>query len=436
MAPLSKCFLSLALVAGTTITSWSIPSAALAREKQSTWKIPVFYVTDRQPLNNTFGPRRIFENHTVARVESGIVDVCVQENTNKPMTDWQTNAIRTAAPSMEEPKLTKFKGESTADLITEFDASLTDALKRSGKKEVFVFVHGFNNSFNVAAANAGQLAYYTGCPVVLYSWPSASKLYRYSVDECNNEWSQEHFNQFIEHMQQFKKAQDIHLNLVAHSMGNRLFVRAVPVFSGKGIFTDIYMVNPDFDAQTFIHYLSRFIPSTGIVAGVHAQLLISRKDNALSAAEALFGGYTRLGQGVDSTLSALTNPQLFTSIWSHPTNDQHKPSDQNNSSDQNNANASIVSSIKKAFRIFDVTALDHGVIGHKVPHEFIAWMHYRNQAPPGFEIKMEKSKGGNKLTNFFARKLKEDLGNTAGDIGIITKTAPAKNVAQASSTSN
>lgn len=397
--------------------------AATARDNKTTWKVPVFYVTDRQQQNNTFGARRIFENDTVSGMHSGIVEICIEENGNTKDATWQKKPVRQSVKSIETPKLIEFPGQSVTDLNDKFDSALVDAINQSEKKEIFVFVHGFNNSFNVAAANAAQLAFHTGCPVILYSWPSAAKLYRYSVDECNNEWSQEHFNQFLEHLLQFKQAQNLNLNIVAHSMGNRLFVRAVPVFSGKGIFKDIYMVNPDFDAQTFIHYLSRFMPSAGIVSGVHAQLLISRKDNALSAAEALFGGYTRLGQGVDSTLSAITSPQLFKNIWSHPNSAQNK------STHQQNADPAIVASIQKAFRIFDVTALDHGAIGHKVPHEFIAWMHNRDQAPPGFEIKMEKSKGGNRLTRYFSRKLKEDVTNPAGDIGIVVKSNPNKDMA-------
>src|SRR5271170_1333067 len=193
----------------------SLASNAIARDHQQIWKVPVFYVTDRQPQKNTFGPRRILEKNTVSRLDSGIVEVSVQQDENKTLADWQKTALLKKGNAMEPPKVRAFKCQAAIDLNDEFDAALKDALQRSSKKEVFVFVHGFNNSFVVAADNAARLAFYTGCPVILYSWPSAGKLYRYSLDECNNEWSQEHFDQFLEHLIYLKKAQGLQMSMVA-----------------------------------------------------------------------------------------------------------------------------------------------------------------------------------------------------------------------------
>jgi len=395
--------------------------ATIAGEHQQILKVPVIYVTDRQPLKNSFGPRRLLEKDTVSGLRSGVVEVCVPQTNSEQLADWQKTENITPADAMQAPEIKQFNCHSTADLSGEFDTAVKDQLTRSPKKELFVFIHGFNNSFDVAAENAAQLAVCTGCPVVLYSWPSASKLYRYSLDECNNEWSQEHFNQFLEHLLQLKDKQGCKLNLVAHSMGNRLFVRAVPVLAGKGIFNDIFMVNPDFDAETFIHYLARYIPPGGLKPGVRAQLLISRKDKALAAAEGLFGGYTRLGQGLDSSLSAITSPQIFSNLWSHA-GGSHPEADAKDTS----ANPALVASIQKDCRIYDVTELDHGIIGHKVPHEFIGWMHFRDQAPPGYEIIVSKSQGGNRMSRLFARKLKQYIESPSGDISIVTKSNSGK----------
>src|SRR5262249_40417131 len=156
------------------------------------------------------------------------------------------------------------------------------------------------------------------------------------------------------------------------------FVRAIPVLRGKAIFSDIFLVYPDFDAQTFVHYLSRYVPKEGVASCVRGQLLVSRKDKALSAAEGLFGGYTRLGQGVDFTLSALTRPDLFSKLWSNVGDGASDLSSQ--------ITSARVATLERALRIVDVTALDHGAIGHKIPHEYIAWMHNKNSAPQGFEL--------------------------------------------------
>ncbi|MFX8708268.1 alpha/beta hydrolase, partial [Acinetobacter baumannii] len=70
------------------------------------------------------------------------------------------------------------------------------------------------------------LAYSVEYPVVFYSWPSVPKTLKYVVDGGNNEWSQEHFNMFLNDLLQFRNEHKIHLIIVSHSMGNRLVMRA------------------------------------------------------------------------------------------------------------------------------------------------------------------------------------------------------------------
>lgn len=480
--PISRLALFLVLTVSSLITvSVACANEACAVERSKViWKVPVIFVTDRQTHKHNYGPRRVLEKDTVSRVDAGIIEMFVQQGAKEELADWQHSGNSKLKEPTEAPTTTKFKCQSTADLNGDFDKAVRDSIKRTGKKEIFVFVHGFNNSFEDAAASAAKLGYYTGCPVILYSWPSVGKLTKYSLDECNNEWSQEHFNQFLEHLTALKKSEDIHFTITAHSMGNRLFVRSIPIIAGTGLFKDIYMVNPDFDAETFIHYLARYLPRKGIKSGLRAHLLISRKDKALSFSEAIFGGYTRLGQGVDFTLSALTSPGLFNNVWTLVTANQ-KPQQQGQQQEQEQAQkqqpekqeqrqekeelhkqnqqeplhqqhptgsahdakasehggttieadaavvSALISSIDKSFKIFDVTALDRGFIGHKIPHEFIAWMHYRNQPPPGFEIEKGESKGLNRISSFFARGAKQNIaGGLLGDTYTVVKSPSPK----------
>ncbi len=152
---------------------------------------------------------------------------------------------------------------------------------RSARAKKYSFsCMGFNDSFNGAGETAAELSFYTGCPVILYSWPSAQKVYRYSLDECNNEWSQEHFNQFVEHLYNLKKTKNLKINMVAHSMGNRLFIRALPLFSGSGLCSDIIwsiqISTPKHSFTTWLVVCQRLV-SQMVVRG---QFLVSRKDKA------------------------------------------------------------------------------------------------------------------------------------------------------------
>lgn len=395
------------------------PAACQGSEAKPIWKVPVIYVTDRQPVKDSFGPQRAVERDTVSRLHSGIAEVCVEQKTKLPLSDWQKESGNSTAEKKIAPTVTPFEGQSVKDLANGFDDAVKAAVAKSANKEIFVFVHGFNTSFTEATINAAHLGVFTGCPVVLYSWPSASKISGYTIDECNNEWSQEHFNQFLDHITRLKESEKLKISIVVHSMGNRLFVRGIPIFSGKGLFSDIYMCNPDFDAQTFIHYLSRYIQENGLQPNVRAQLLISRKDKALTAAEALFGGYTRLGQGIDFTLSALTSPQQFGAVWSRGQGSAKEMKTTGGVDD-----AKLINSIEQSFRVYDVTAFDYGLIGHKIPYDFIAWMHHRNQPPPGFALEKQESKGPNRLSRFFEGRLHKDIGAITGSFWIANKSKP------------
>jgi len=434
--------------------------SANGKEKDVIWKVPVFYVTDRNPTVNVsqgaeilgyqakkpvYGPKRLLEQDTISGLHSGVVEITVPIKAGAKLTEWQKTGLPlTTCAALELPKVQQFAGDSALDLNKKFDKQLSEALAMCSRKEVFVFVHGFNNSFNVAALNAAKLSYYSGCPVILYSWPSAEKVYRYSLDECNNEWSQEHFNQFIEHMIGFKKSQNLKCNLVCHSMGNRLFIRGMQLYAGSALFTDIYMVNPDFDAQTFVHYLVRCLPKNGLAQGVRGQFLISRKDKALSISEGIFGGYTRLGQGADFTLGALMSPDLFAKVWGQSGNiiNQYTSavsdpgaagvtgssatdpktsvdivSDKDSAAKQ--AEAKRIASIASALRVVDVTCFDYSMIGHKVPHEYIAWNHYANTPPSGYKIVEDTSEAMNRVAKMFARACGQKITKPVGKYLIV-----------------
>ncbi|MCB1335312.1 MAG: alpha/beta hydrolase, partial [Roseivivax sp.] len=65
-----------------------------------------------------------------------------------------------------------------------FYTHLHGAVEQSQRKEAFVFIHGYNVSFDKAARRAAQIAYdmsFAGVPI-LYSWPSADSTVGYMAD--------------------------------------------------------------------------------------------------------------------------------------------------------------------------------------------------------------------------------------------------------------
>jgi esterase/lipase superfamily enzyme len=126
---------------------------------------------------------------------------------------------------------------------------------RSPSKEAFVFIHGYNVSFENAARRAGQLAFdleFEGAPI-FYSWPSNGRTADYPRDEADVAWSAPHFERFLTLLGQRAGAERIHI--IAHSMGNRAVCEALKGISRNPIagvnFQHVVLAAPDVDAETF-----------------------------------------------------------------------------------------------------------------------------------------------------------------------------------------
>ena len=79
---------------------------------------------------------------------------------------------------------------TVADLISfdeeEFIKQISTKIAASPSKDAFVFIHGYNVTFNDAAMRTAQLAFdlnFSGAPI-LYSWPSNGNFIDYMKDEA------------------------------------------------------------------------------------------------------------------------------------------------------------------------------------------------------------------------------------------------------------
>src|SRR5262249_28085928 len=95
------------------------------------------------------------------------------------------------------------------------------------KNHAFVFVHGFNTSFDCALYRTAQIAYdlrFDGVPF-LYSWPSGGKVASYTYDHGSVEQAEPTLTEFLNLVIQKSGAKSI--SLIAHSMGNELLLRVL-----------------------------------------------------------------------------------------------------------------------------------------------------------------------------------------------------------------
>ncbi|MBD3376605.1 alpha/beta hydrolase [candidate division KSB1 bacterium] len=180
-----------------------------------------------------------------------------------------------------------------------FFADIARYVKTSAQRRLFMFIHGYNVSFEDAARRAGQFAYdldFTGA-AVFYSWPSQASISAYTVDETNIQWTQSNFKRFLQDLMIYSQADQIFL--MAHSMGNRALTQVLASLATSkekqalSTIKEIVFIAPDVDAQVMKNNL---IPEIN-QSGVPITLYVSSEDRALLASKKVHG-YERAGESV------------------------------------------------------------------------------------------------------------------------------------------
>lgn len=181
----------------------------------------------------------------------------------------------------------------------EFFEEMSERIESSNDKNAFLFVHGYNVTFEDAARRTAQMSYdlgFDGAPI-FYSWPSRGRVSAYTIDEQSVAWSQANLKQFLEDF--LVKSDATNIYLIAHSMGNRALANAVtelleerPGFGSR--LTEVILTAPDIDAEVFRRDIAPALTSAERPITLYA----SSRDRALMASEAVHG-HTRLGDSSD-----------------------------------------------------------------------------------------------------------------------------------------
>lgn len=162
------------------------------------------------------------------------------------------------------------------------------------KDHAFVFVHGFNTSFDYALYRTAQIAYdlkFDGAPFV-YSWPSGGKVASYTYDRGSAEQAEPHLAEFLDIVVKESGAKSI--SLIAHSMGNELLLRVLERLrpsAPEGVtISQVILAAPDVDRDKFMN-IAREI--TDFAKGV--TLYAASNDRALGYSARFWGGVPRAG---------------------------------------------------------------------------------------------------------------------------------------------
>lgn len=250
----------------------------------------VFFATDR----NLTGSKKTDEMFGVGRstLRYGICDVSIPRDHRMG--------------ELESPSIWKleFREDPAKHLVLlsvlvqpkdKYFTDLAARVRASAQASAFLFVHGYNVTFEDASRRTAQISYdlgFDGAPV-FYSWPSQGTRLGYTVDEQNIEWAQANLKGFLEDFFGRSDAQSVYL--IAHSMGNRALTRAVASLLAEKPslgqrLKEVILTAPDIDADVFKRDIAPALTKSGRPITLYA----SSEDLALVASKKVHG-YPRAG---------------------------------------------------------------------------------------------------------------------------------------------
>ena len=258
--------------------------------------VNVFYVTNRTPASGVPG--------------SYIDGPVVQTNASYGVCKVSIPAVHKPGV-MERPSI--FRLERTEDpnrhiVIVARDVSrdqeafenrLHQAFAESGS-EAFLFIHGYNVSFDDAVRRTAQLfrdLQFDGVPI-LFSWPGQNAWWRYMAAEDAVDVSARQLEEFLRATFANKRLNAV--NIVAHSMGNRVLMTALDRLSHRRDdlqFNNIVMAAPDINIADFQELSGRLK-----AFAQHRTIYSSSRDMALFVSKQ-FHSYPRLGEAPPLSLA-------------------------------------------------------------------------------------------------------------------------------------
>jgi esterase/lipase superfamily enzyme len=184
---------------------------------------------------------------------------------------------------------------------------VSDVLAQAtGGRDVLIYVHGFKQTFEMAALDAARLSdgiRFQG-ETMVFSWPSKAGLFDYSYDRESAMWSRDAFERVLDSMLANSTTGRVHI--VAHSMGTMLAMESLRQLHARYGDTAgdrigaVVFASPDIDMDVFSSSITRIGPLARKIT-----VITATNDRALNLAGKLSGGITRVGAAEKAVLERL-----------------------------------------------------------------------------------------------------------------------------------
>jgi esterase/lipase superfamily enzyme len=270
-------------------TTQELPEISLnpkdTRSASANVEYTVWYGTNRKPLD----PKDLGRGYSPERDSSVHLGTCkvFVPDSHKIGSTGSSWLVRVLKGVDDRLKITSIS-ESAADV---FWADVTNHLQAAqlSERDVVIFIHGYNVSFEDAAIRAAQIGVDLAVPGVMafFSWPSKGTLRGYLEDGATIEASENFIAQFMIDFTKRSGASKVHI--IAHSMGNRGVLRAVNRIADKAAklsrkpFDQIILAAADVDAGSF-----RMLCDAYSKVSSRTTMYVSSRDRAVEAAHWLY----------------------------------------------------------------------------------------------------------------------------------------------------
>jgi esterase/lipase superfamily enzyme len=183
---------------------------------------------------------------------------------------------------------------------------LADLLDQTSGRDVLIYVHGFNQTFENAALDAARLSdgiKFAG-ETMVFSWPSRARLLDYNYDRESAMWSRDALDQVLEDLLASPTVGRV--NIVAHSVGTMLTTEALrQLYAKLGDYAAdrvgaIVFASPDIDMDVF----TGSVPKIGPLAP-KITIITASDDRALAVSRWVNGSTTRVGAAEKAQLERL-----------------------------------------------------------------------------------------------------------------------------------
>jgi esterase/lipase superfamily enzyme len=250
-------------------------------------EIPILVATMREPAQD---PGRLFTGERAERASFADIVVSVPPDAARVIGEVQWPESTPGDPAKQFVAL---KAERISFL--ESARRFRERVRAQPGRRVLVFVHGYNTRFDEAVFRFAQIMRDSKAQAtpVLFTWPSRGQLLAYGYDRESANYSRDSLERLLSELNDSADAREI--VILAHSMGNWVTMEALRQMAIRrgGVpskITQALLAAPDVDIDVFMRQIAAIGPRRPAFT-----VFANSNDNALSLAETVTGGVSRLG---------------------------------------------------------------------------------------------------------------------------------------------